>query len=455
MSRTDRHDDTGPYELLGVGFGPSNLALAIAIREADRAGTAAHRIGRAVFLERQPRFGWHRGMLLDDATMQVSFLKDLVTLRNPTSEFSFLCYLRDRGRLVDFVNHKTFFPSRVEFHDYLEWAAARVDDLIRYGHEVVDVRPVRVAGVVDHFEVLARTGPCSAPPAVFRARNLVLGAGLQPHLPEGVTLDTRIWHNRDLLPNLRGLVPAAPSRFVVVGAGQSAAETVEYLHRTYPEAEVCAVFSRYGYSPADDSSFVNRIFDPNAVGEFFAAPPKVKEAVLAYHSNTNYSVVDQDLIDELYRRVYQEKVRGVQRLRIFHLSRLVETVRTERGVRVVVESMASAERTVLDADVLIFATGYRPVDPFALLGEAADLCERDEAGRARVDRDYRMRTRVAVRGGIYLQGATEHTHGISSSLLSNVAIRAAEILASVAARAGQAADPGAGRRPEYAGAAAG
>jgi len=33
--------------------------------------------------------------------------------------------------------------------------------------------------------------------------------------------------------------------------------------------------------------------------------------------------------------------------------------------------------------------------------------------------------------GIYLQGGTEHTHGITSSLLSNTAIRAAEILASI------------------------
>ena len=32
-------------------------------------------------------------MLLEDATMQVSFLKDLVTLRNPASEYGFLSYL--------------------------------------------------------------------------------------------------------------------------------------------------------------------------------------------------------------------------------------------------------------------------------------------------------------------------------------------------------------------------
>ncbi|GAA3740306.1 lysine N(6)-hydroxylase/L-ornithine N(5)-oxygenase family protein [Plantactinospora mayteni] len=446
MSRSTRSDDPQVHDLLGIGFGPSNLALAIAIREAT-AGSG--RIDSAVFLERQPSFGWHRGMLLDDATMQVSFLKDLVTLRNPASGFSFLCYLQSRGRLIDFINHKNLFPSRVEFHDYLEWAAAQVDDLVRYGHDVVDVRPVWRDGELDHFEVLAQVGPCSAAPVSYRARNLVLGVGLRPYLPDGITLDTRVWHSRDLLPNLRGLVPSEPSRFVVVGAGQSAAEAVDHLHREFPAAEVCAVFSRYGYSPADDSSFANRIFDPAAVQEYFTAPPEVKEMMLSYHGNTNYSVVDQELIDELYRRVYQEKVRGIERLRILNLSRLVETVRTPEGVRMVVESLVSNEKTVLDADVVVFATGYRPVDPFDLLGEAAEVCLRDDAGRALVDRDYRLRTRPEVRAGIYLQGGTEHSHGISSSLLSNTAVRAAEILGAICARS---ADPALDREPEYAGA---
>ncbi|MBQ3659658.1 MAG: PDZ domain-containing protein, partial [Bacteroidales bacterium] len=37
--------------------------------------------------------------------MQVSYLKDLATLRNPRSGFSFVSYLHDRGRLVDFINY--------------------------------------------------------------------------------------------------------------------------------------------------------------------------------------------------------------------------------------------------------------------------------------------------------------------------------------------------------------
>jgi L-ornithine N5-oxygenase len=54
-----------------------------------------------------------------------------------------------------------------------------------------------------------------------------------------------------------------------------------------------------------------------------------------------------------------------------------------------------------------------------------------------------------VRGAIYLQGNTEHTHGLTSTLLSNIAIRSAELVASLAA--GKAADESAGHhvRPTH------
>jgi L-ornithine N5-oxygenase len=42
-----------------------------------------------------------------------------------------------------------------------------------------------------------------------------------------------------------------------------------------------------------------------------------------------------------------------------------------------------------------------------------------------------VRTAGDLRCGIYLQGATEHAHGISAGLLSNTAVRAGEIVRSI------------------------
>ncbi|MFE1463743.1 lysine N(6)-hydroxylase/L-ornithine N(5)-oxygenase family protein [Streptomyces nigra] len=421
------------HDVIGIGFGPSNVAMAIALSE-HNAGPGAQPL-RAHFFEQQPRFGWHRGMLIDDATMQVSFLKDLVTLRNPASDYSFLCYLKSRGRLIDFINHKSLFPLRIEFHDYFEWAAARVDDLVSYGHEVVGVMPVLRDGVVEHLDVTVRSAQGLA---VHRARNLVLGTGLRPLMPDGVERSDRLWHTSELLGRVAAWEGPPPGRVVVVGAGQSAAENVAYLHRRFPDAEICAVFSRYGYSPADDSGFANRIFDPEAVDAFYTAPESVKRRLLDYHGNTNYSVVDIDLIDDLYRQMYREKVLGTERLRFLNVSRLTDVKETEDDrVSATVTSLVTGEETRLDADVVVFATGYGPADPVGLLGEVADRCLRDDEGRVRVERDYRVATDDSLRCGIYLQGGTEHTHGITSSLLSNTAVRVGEILDSLLDR-----DPG-------------
>lgn len=430
------HSGSGTiYDVLGIGFGPSNLALAIAVQEYNTQVTTEERIV-AGFLERQPRFGWHRGMLIDDATMQVSFLKDLVTMRDPTSDFSFLCYLRERGRLVDFLNQKTLFPLRIEFHDYLEWSAARVADLVEYSCEVVSVQPVTEGGEVRWFDVTSRDPRTPGQLTVRRARNLCIATGMEPHLPPGTVLSEHVWHTSELLPRVADLVSSGKPvrRAVVLGAGQSAAEAVEYLHRSFPDAEICSVFAKYGYTPADDSPFANRIFDPEAVDLYYAAPREVKQSLFDYHRGTNYSVVDMELIEALSKTMYQEKVQGRQRLRMLNISRIREVDTAEGRLGITVEFLPTGEREVLDADLLVHATGYQPQGIGERLGEVSKLCLRDEEDALVVGRDHRVATSANVVCDIYLQGGTEHTHGITSTLLSNTAVRAGEIRASLIAQ---------------------
>jgi L-ornithine N5-oxygenase len=405
-------------DVVGCGFGPSNLALAIALEEAG--------VRRAAFFERQQRFGWHRGMLLDGATMQVSFLKDLVTMRNPASTYSFVAYLHEAGRLADFINSKMLHPYRTDFHAYLEWAAARVSTEVHYGSTVEGLRPVLSGGTVEHIDVVVRD---DSGVKTHRTRNVVLATGLTPYLPPGVVPSARVMHSEGLRT---GVAALRPRRAVVVGAGQSAAEAADFLHRTFTDAEVCAVFSRYGYSSADDNPFANRIFDPGAVDVFHSAPDSVKDALARYHANTNYSVVDTELSTELFRRHYQEKVLGDERLRVLNTTRVREIAEHDGGVRVTAENLATGVVDELDADVVVFATGYRPVDPAALLGELGADCKRDADGRVLLERDYRVLTSDTTRCGIYVHGGgAEHTHGISAGLLSNTAVRAGEITGSL------------------------
>ena len=180
---------------------------------------------------------------------------------------------------------------------------------------------------------------------VRRTRDLAIATGLRPRLPAGVSGGPRVWHNREILDRVES-VPAAPEprRFVVVGAGQSAAEVVDFLHRRFPTAEVCSVFTKWGYTPADDSPYANRIFDADAVDVFFDADEPVKRMLFDAHRSTNYSVVDAELIEELYRREYQERVQGRQRLRMMNASAVVDLDARDDGVTVEVAHLPSGRR---------------------------------------------------------------------------------------------------------------
>src|SRR5262245_58065657 len=97
-------------EILGIGAGPANLAMAVAVEELAGPELA----GETLIIEQHDDIVWQRGMLLPWTQSQVSFLKDLVTLRNPRSEFSFVNYLHAIGRLDEFINLGSFTPYRVE-----------------------------------------------------------------------------------------------------------------------------------------------------------------------------------------------------------------------------------------------------------------------------------------------------------------------------------------------------
>ena len=166
------------YDLIGIGFGPSNIALAITLEEQKQSGYGIE----SFFIEKQPNFAWHANMLLDNAHMQVSFLKDLATMRNPSSHFTFINYLHQKNRLQDFINLKTFFPSRHEFNDYLTWAASHFDHCCAYGEEVIEVLPEKRGDEVALLRIRSRNREQVVHERL--TRNLVISIGGQPRIPE-------------------------------------------------------------------------------------------------------------------------------------------------------------------------------------------------------------------------------------------------------------------------------
>ncbi len=173
QARTAQHSPESEVRgVTGIGFGAANLALAVALHESG-AGD------RALFLEKQKEFGWHRGMLIEGSSLQVSFLKDIATMRNPTSDFRIPFLLAGEGpagRLHQ-PAHPAALADRVP--RLPQWAADRLGHMVEYGVEATGVRPVTDAGEVVALDVLAGDR------VVTRTRNLVIASGLRPPAPRG------------------------------------------------------------------------------------------------------------------------------------------------------------------------------------------------------------------------------------------------------------------------------
>jgi len=139
------------HDLVGVGVGPFNLALAALLEPVGGVD--------AVFFEQVREFAWHPGLLLEGSTTQVPFLADLVTLADPTSRHSFLAYLAAHDRLYRFYFREELHVPRREYDHYCRWVAGRLASC-RFGRRVERVRWLDGPGLFE-VEVAAPSG-CAA-----------------------------------------------------------------------------------------------------------------------------------------------------------------------------------------------------------------------------------------------------------------------------------------------------
>lgn len=415
-------------DLVGVGFGPSNISVAIA-------GVEMRPNLRMEFHDAKPSFAWHPDLMFPEAEMQVSFLKDLVSMRNPRSEFSFLEYLRVHGRLHEFINLRTFYPSRTEFNDYYGWAAAQLEDRVTWGSRVVDVAEVNGRSL--DVTLADVTG---GQLQTVRTRNLVVADGGTPFVPEGTILGKRLFHASESKRRLEEQFPdrLAPYRFNIVGAGQTTADLFVFLSGQYPEASITVSLRGFAMRPEDDTHFVNELFSPEMPDWFYSTSTEARERVLREYASAAHSGASYDLIPRIYRTRYEARVAGSDRYRFNRLVEYVGGASRDDLAEVRYRSVEDGSETTERYDVVILATGYRYPTPLPLLAGLAGHFRVDTKERYLINRDYSVRTIDADGPKVFLQGYAEATHGFSEVLLSLMPHRAAEIVESVATAAASA-----------------
>ncbi len=403
---------TRVYDLAGVGIGPFNLGLA-ALAE-PVAGVDA------VFLDAKPAFSWHPGLLIDGTTLQVPFLADLVSLVDPTSRFSFLNYLREHDRLFPFYFSERFHMPRREYDDYCRWVADALPSC-RFGAPVDAVRWDGEAFVVESGA------------GTVRARNLVLGVGTEPVVPDALAglLGKEVFHAGQYLHHVPALDGAED--ITVVGSGQSGAEVFLDLLRRQQGARLRWITQSPAFAPMEYSKLGLEHFTPDYTRYFHDLPEPTRDTLVEDQWQL-YKAISAETIAEIHDALYDRSVGG-------HEAdvELIPNVTVETASRTGERFELACRHTQLDApftlvtDRVILATGYAARRP-ALLDPLADLIDWDDAGRYRVDADYRVALAPDVTGSLFVQNAELHTHGVGAPDLGLGAWRSATILNAVTGR---------------------
>ncbi|WP_328928115.1 SidA/IucD/PvdA family monooxygenase [Streptomyces sp. NBC_00190] len=417
--------------VLGIGAGPANLALAVALEE-----LAPELAGETLLVEQSESTVWQRGLLIPWAQSQVSFLKDLATLRNPRSRFTFVNYLHETGRLDDFMSLGTFTPYRSEISDYLQWVVASLERVrVQYNRRAVRIDPVRDAsGALSRWDVLFSDG------SQVSARHLVVAGGRDPRIPEvfqGLPAE-RVVHSSEYSVRIAELPRDVPQRVVVIGGAQSAVEMVQAVRQDVPNCSPVLVVRGIGLTPYVSSKFTSRFYSAAASEEFFELGPEGRELVLAEMARSNYSGVTPELLDSLYHQMYRDRLDGKEGLRVLTATDVVTAVEEEDCVVLTLRDRRTGLESELRCDRVLLGTGYEPSMPAGVrrLGDELGLTELE------ITRNYRVRTAKGDGGPtdgarLYLQGVNESTHGIADSLLSTMATRAADIVTDLLSAAGE------------------
>ncbi|MBB4931753.1 lysine N6-hydroxylase [Lipingzhangella halophila] len=399
---------TTTHDFIAVGLGPFNLGLACLTEPISELN--------GLFLEAEPEFDWHSGMLLEDSVLQTPFLADLVTLADPTSPYSFLNFLKESGRLYSFYIRESFYPLRNEFNDYCRWAAGKLA-AVRFDHRVTAITHDADAG---HYEVRA-VRPSTGETLTYRGRRLVLGTGTPPHIPEPCRgLDGEAVHSSAYLHHKEAL--QAKDSITVVGSGQSAAEIYYDLltdidTRGY---DLTWVTRSPRFFPLEYTKLTLEMTSPEYADYFHALPQPTRDRLVEAQKGL-YKGIDSTLINAIFDLLYTKSrartppTRLMTNTEVTHARHDPGTGGYTLGLRQVEQRRDFTHPT----QGLVLATGYRYEVP-EFLAPIAHRINWDTAGRFAVRRDYSV---DATGQEIYVQNAELHTHGFVAPDLGMAAYR--------------------------------
>ena len=404
------------FDVIGIGFGPGNISLAIALEESQSKLSIK-------FLEREASTSWQKDMMIVDADIQHNPIMDLATPRNPRSHYSFLNYLHSQDRLFEHFNMGLHFPLREEYSQYITWAADHFGDVVSYNSAVTNVDIVEDPSIYPNgsiYKVTASNGD------MFYARSLVIGTGRTPRIvaPFDQLPADRVIHASNYLSGIASRSGRIDS-VAVIGGSQSAVEILLDITARYPDANITNYIRNFGYRQKDLSPQMEASIYPKYKREHYDRSWEDRVRFNNDIKYQNYSSADIDVLIELNKKNYMNKVRNKCDLyNLINNTDIVDVqyIDSDAQIEITSRNVYTKETSVHTFDHVVLCTGYRDMGPGPdqekipqLLSGLADTFIFDEAGVVSVNFDYALETKSKSSPVTILNGLCEGTHGVSDA----------------------------------------
>lgn len=399
------------YDIVGIGIGPFNLGLAALSQPISNLST--------LFLDQADAFNWHPGMMLSDATLQVPFMADLVTMADPTSPYSFLNYLKQNGRLYKFYIRENFFLLRKEYNAYCKWVINQLPNCV-FKQKVTSA--VYQNGLYHLWVSHTQSGE----KLQIKAKKLVLGTGTQPKLPAFIHPLTHkaVIHSSAYL-NFRAEI-LAKGDVTLVGSGQSAAEIFYDLLPETANGLKLNWFTRPDrFFPMEYAKLTLELTSPEYVDYFFNLSEEKRKQVLG-KQNQLFKGINFDLINQIFDKLYELTVDGEHiDVKISPNCQLNNITQKSLGrYQLNFTQVAQEVNFNIETDFVVMCTGYQYQAPDFVKG-LENRIRKTKNNQYDVNRQYA----IDVNGDeIFVQNAELHTHGFVTPDLGMGAYRNAYIL---------------------------
>ncbi|HSZ85664.1 MAG TPA: SidA/IucD/PvdA family monooxygenase [Puia sp.] len=386
------------HDIIGIGIGPFNLGLA----------ALAYNIPnlKCIFFDKQREFNWHAGMLLDGTTLQVPFYADLVTLADPTSQFSYLNFLHKKQRLFRFAFHENNFVGRKEYNEYCRWVVSKLTNVF-FGMQCQAIHYNKSTRI---YSVTIKDNG-SGSTITYKTKHVVIGVGNLPDIPACALplVNKNIIHSSDYLAAKGKLL--ANKKITIIGSGQSAAEIFYDILQQPNQFDELHLFSRSErFFPMDYSKLALEMTSPDYIDYFFELSGDKKKKILG-KQNALFKGINFSLITDIYDALYAIRLtHPLKKIGLYTNSELQHISQHEDQQLILDFFHGELDKHFIHStNSLILATGYKQIIP-DFLQPVKELIRFNEDGLYDVQKNYS----IDKHNSIFVQNAELHTHGFNA-----------------------------------------